>query len=109
MDGFSTLYYALYPNDNLDNKESLAALATLILSTIDQLLGKYEFLWHKDTFELTLNDLEVKNNSGFFLEGRMRVGESIQDEWITVWLLRELSKTYDFVIECANVNYIMFL
>ncbi|EIM22403.1 SGT1-domain-containing protein [Wallemia mellicola CBS 633.66] len=104
MDGFSTLYYALYPSDNLDNKESLAALATLILSTVDQLLGKYEFLWHKDTFELTLNDLEVRNNRGFFLEGRMRVGESIQDEWITVWLLRELSKTYDFVIEIHDTD-----
>ena len=98
MDGYSTIYYALYPSNELkSSKQSLAALTTIILSNINNLLNDFEFVWHKDSFELTLND----DN---FLEGKMRVGESIEDEWVTVWLLKQLSVNYDLVIEIHDTD-----
>jgi hypothetical protein len=32
--------------------------------------------------------------SGRRLEGRMRIGDSVDDEWLVVWLLRDISKTW---------------
>ncbi|TIB00232.1 hypothetical protein E3P94_01791 [Wallemia ichthyophaga] len=88
MSSNSTIHYKLHKQ--LD-ESSLSAVATVILSTVDQLLCKYNYLWHKDPFELTVSD-----NA---LNGSIRVGDSIEDEWVTLWILIQLSITYDFVIE----------
>lgn len=67
-----------------------AALATLISSYVQSLLPA-NFLWNKDAWEL-------KVESPVKLGGTMRVGDAVDDEWLVVWLLREVSKHWPEII-----------
>ncbi|KAI0307939.1 SGT1 protein-domain-containing protein [Multifurca ochricompacta] len=89
-----TVYYALYPPELSSNRSSATALLLSVQNFVESFLT--DFLWHRDAFQLKV----VQNNdrSGWFLEGRMRVGDSIDDEWCVVWLLHEVSKKWDFAI-----------
>jgi hypothetical protein len=43
------------------------------------------------------SDRDTAKPAGFSerkLEGRMRIGDSVDDEWLVVWLLREVSKDW---------------
>ncbi|TFK57504.1 SGT1-domain-containing protein [Heliocybe sulcata] len=88
-----TLQYVLYPSDTSD-KASVTSLATVLQDYVDTLLP--DFLWHRDPFELKV--VTDPESGGWLLEGRMRVGDSVDDEWCVVWLLREISKKWDVVI-----------
>ncbi len=90
-----TLQYALYPPQSLSDKPSVTTFAACMHTYVDSLLP--DFIWHRDAFEL-----KVVPNPDFegqwMLEGRMRVGDSVDDEWCTVWLLKEISNKWDVVI-----------
>ncbi|KAJ3576125.1 hypothetical protein NP233_g625 [Leucocoprinus birnbaumii] len=93
-----TLQYALYPSPQSSDKASVTSLAACIRDYLDGLLQN--FIWHRDAFELkTAQDDATKN---WFLEGRMRVGDSVDDEWCTVWLFREISAKWDLVISAYD-------
>lgn len=95
-----TLQYALYPPPQSSDKDSVTSLAACLLEFVDGLL-KF-FIWHRDAFELrTVEDSET---TGWFLEGRMRVGDSVDDEWCTVWLLREISSKWDLIIRYVAIS-----
>ena len=89
-----TLQYTLYPRDGLDDRASATTLAALMRSYVDSILPGH--LWYRDAFELKV----VKNadTEGWILEGLMRVGDCVDDEWCAVWLLREISAKWDVVI-----------
>lgn len=98
-----TLEYCLYPRESV---HSPAALRTLILEYVAELLPS-NFLWHRDTFEINVKHLDgssFKNsteNSGsndWMFDGRMRVGDCVDDEWCAVWLLKEISTKWDLVV-----------
>ena len=94
-----TLQYTLYPPPALAEKSSATSLAASVQAYVSELLP--HFLWHRDTFEVKIaKDVSsVASSEGrWMLEGRMRVGDSVDDEWCAVWLLREISKKWDFVI-----------
>jgi len=94
-----TLQYILYPPPALAEKSSATTLAASVQAYVSELLP--HFLWHRDSFEVKIaKDIDSAPASGdkWMLEGRMRVGDSIDDEWCVVWLLREISKKWDFVI-----------
>ncbi|KAJ7129973.1 SGT1 protein-domain-containing protein [Mycena crocata] len=89
-----TLQYSLYPPPELSDKASVTSFAACISAWVDQLLP--DFLWHRDAFEL-----KVALHPGspeYFLEGRMRVGDCVDDEWCTVWLLKQISSKWDMAI-----------
>lgn len=89
-----TLQYVLYPSPQFSDKTSVTSLAACIRDFVDGLLPN--FIWHRDAFELkAAEDTDTKT---WYLEGRMRVGDCIDDEWCTVWLLREVSSKWDLVI-----------
>ncbi|KAL8846360.1 MAG: hypothetical protein Q9221_008539 [Calogaya cf. arnoldii] len=49
-----------------------------------------DFIWQRDDFRL-----EIKQQDGLsLLQGRTNFGDSIEDEWLIVYLLRELSKQF---------------
>lgn len=74
-----------------------AALATLITAHVHSLLPQ-PWLWNKDAWEL-----KVGNASK--LEGTMRVGDAVDDEWLVVWLLREVSRRWpDIVMRCVETR-----
>ena len=87
-----TIQYRLYPPQQSADKVSVLALATVLKSHADELLPG--FLWHRDPFELKV----VSDTHGWLLEGTVRVGDCVDDEWCIVWLLREISKKRDVVI-----------
>ncbi len=74
--------------------------------------GQSEWIWHKDPWELrpattaeggvTTNPHKGKGKAvlvaGRDLEGRMRVGDCVDDEWLVVWLLREVSRRWPEVV-----------
>ncbi|KAH7927363.1 SGT1-domain-containing protein [Leucogyrophana mollusca] len=90
-----TLQYALYPPGNLSDKASVTTLATCLQAHVESLLP--DFLWHRDPFQLkVVSDPDKKD--AWMLDGRMRVGDCVDDEWCVVWLLREISAKWDLVI-----------
>ncbi|ORY67076.1 SGT1 protein-domain-containing protein [Pseudomassariella vexata] len=92
-----------------------------VLSTLDgvrkaalQLSDKLtkDYIWQRDSFQL-----DVKHDKGLvYLQGITYYGDSVEDEWLIVYLLRELTKSFQslwvavydsdgefLLIEAANV------
>ncbi|KAG9104956.1 hypothetical protein FRC06_005023 [Ceratobasidium sp. 370] len=101
-----TLEYVLYPRDST---HAPASLRTLVLEYVAGLLPS-TFIWHRDPFELNvcyLGDKPARNSSenpspnAWTFEGRMRVGDCVDDEWCAVWLLREISIKWNLVVRCT--------
>ncbi|KAF9056667.1 SGT1 protein-domain-containing protein [Panaeolus papilionaceus] len=90
-----TLQYALYPPPNQTDKVAVTSLAAYIKAYVENCLPN--FIWHRDAFEVKLTQ-NNNNLESWFLGGRMRVGDSVDDEWCTIWLLRQLSSQWDLVI-----------
>ena len=86
--------YVLYPPSEQADKASATTLAVLMESYAASLLPDMQ--WHRDSFQLKVVPHPLGN--GFILEGHMRVGDSIDDEWCVVWLLREISAKWDVAI-----------
>jgi len=91
-----TVQYRLYPPQQSTDKVSVLTLATVLKSYADDLLPG--FLWHRDPFELKI----ASDVDGWVLEGTMRVGDCVDDEWCVVWLLREISKKWDIAIRSVS-------
>lgn len=90
-----SLQYAIYPAPDAVDRASVTSLAAQIESFVNSLLPGH--IWNRDSFELKLaSQTNSKNN--WFIEGHMRVGDGVDDEWCVVWLLREISKRWDVVI-----------
>ncbi len=106
-----TLQYALYPSQDVaKDRATVTSLAALLEEFVSSLLPQ-RFIWHKDAFELkVVKDNDVKSldrGSGkekefggelWMLEGRMRVGDCVDDEWCVVWLMKEISAKWDVAI-----------
>lgn len=88
-----TVQYALHPPNS--DRTSVTSLALAVQDFVDSLLTD-GFLWHRDVFQLKV--VQDSDSSGWFLEGRVRVGDSIDDEWCVVWLLRQVSEKWDVTI-----------
>lgn len=92
-----TLQYTFHLPKDLSDKASVTTFAACIRTYVEDLLPG--FLWHRDPFELkAVLDADSDNSNTYILEGRMRVGDCVDDEWCTVWLLREISAKWDIVI-----------
>lgn len=98
-----TVAYELYPAATIaSEKQAVAALATVIREWVDAQLPVH--IWHRDAFELKV----VQNpyaSEQWMLEGRMRVGDCVDDEWLVVWLLREASRHWDVVVGCVMLAH----
>ena len=95
------LVYVLYPPQPLADKASCTSLAACIHELVPVLLP--DLLWHRDLFQLKIapDPNAHRGQDKNILEGRMRVGDAVDDEWCVVWLLREISKRWDIVIRSA--------
>lgn len=94
-----TLRYAFYPSSELADHASATTLAACIQTYAENLLPA-DFLWHRDAFEVkvVINPQSDPENRSYFIEGRMRVGDCVDDEWCAVWLLKEISAKWDVAI-----------
>ncbi|KAH9054175.1 SGT1-domain-containing protein [Lactarius vividus] len=93
-----TIYYALHPPESSSDRTSATVLALSVQNFVESLLP--DFLWHRDTFQVKV--VQNRDKSGWILEGWMRVGDSIDDEWCVVWLLREVSEKWDCAISVRD-------
>ncbi|KAN0125412.1 SGT1 domain containing protein [Lactarius tabidus] len=93
-----TIYYALHPPESSSDRTSTTILALSVQNFVESLLP--DFLWHRDTFQVKV--VQNGDKSGWILEGWMRVGDSIDDEWCVVWLLREVSVKWDCAISVRD-------
>ncbi|KAI9512873.1 SGT1-domain-containing protein, partial [Russula earlei] len=93
-----TVHYAFYPQEPLSDRTSVTCLALAVQNFVESLLT--DFLWHRDAF--LINVVQGTERSGWFMEGRMRVGDSIDDEWCIVWLLHEVSEKWDLAISIRD-------
>ena len=96
-----TLQYTLYPPPALADKASVTSFAACIDSFVQSMIPG--FIWHRDPFELKV--VPDSDSDRWMLEGRMRVGDCVDDEWCVVWLLKEVSKRWDVVIRCAELVF----
>lgn len=98
-----TIQYTLYPPPALADKSSATTLAACVQAYVPEILP--QFLWHRDSFEVKVVkdvDCAAARDDKWMLEGRMRVGDSVDDEWCVVWILREISKKWDFAISVMD-------
>ncbi|KAF3942119.1 hypothetical protein ABW19_dt0205759 [Dactylella cylindrospora] len=71
-----------------DVKTNLERMLPDIVKAVEPLIN--EFIWQRDEFNLKL----VEKDGISYLHGQIEFGESIDDEWFTVFLLREISKRF---------------
>ncbi|KAG9314597.1 SGT1 protein-domain-containing protein [Chiua virens] len=97
-----TLLYVLYPPPPLADRVSCTSLIACIHDIVPTLLP--DILWHRDSFQLKIApDPDARRSDDKnILEGRMRVGDAIDDEWCIVWFLREISRRWDIVISASD-------
>lgn len=95
-----TLQYALHlppvPSSEsaAESSADATALATLITSEVESALPN-PWLWNKDPWELkVVPSGSTTAQAPSKLEGRMRVGDAVDDEWLVVWLLRQISERH---------------
>ena len=82
------------------SEAALQATATSILTYVDQLSRDY--IWQREPFNLSITAASFKSLSPH-LTGATRMGESVEDEWYIVWLLKEISlKWPDAAIEMRD-------
>ncbi|KIK71348.1 hypothetical protein GYMLUDRAFT_147777 [Collybiopsis luxurians FD-317 M1] len=101
-----TLHYVLYPPEELADHTSATTLAACIQTFVETLLPA-DFLWHRDAFEIKVvsSDLEWgSKEKKYMLEGRIRVGDCVDDEWFTVWLLKQVSSKWDVAISVSDLD-----
>ena len=90
-----TLHYMIYPPPDSSDKASVTAFAAFIFNHVNTMLPS--FVWHRDSFEVKLVP-DQDNTGSWILEGRMRLGDCVDDEWCTVWLLKEISSKWNVAI-----------
>ncbi|GJJ68141.1 hypothetical protein EMPS_00487 [Entomortierella parvispora] len=91
-----TVSYAIYlrpdsqspPNESHDSNSSVLVAKTLINSIVKEIAGNY--IWHKDAFSLRLQ--KEKGSVPAYLRGETRFGDCLDDEWLVVHILREITK-----------------
>lgn len=77
--------------------DQLPTLAADMLARVHSLCADY--IWQRDSFTLAVAERPEARH----LEGRTAFGDCVDDEWLIVWLLRELSQRWtDVAISCVE-------
>ncbi|KFY39211.1 hypothetical protein V495_06078 [Pseudogymnoascus sp. VKM F-4514 (FW-929)] len=87
----SVEYILFIINNSLSQKEVLARLE-LVRKEATKLTGAIlkDYIWQRDDF-----NLKLEQNSGLMhLRGLTNYGDSVEDEWLVVYILRELTKQF---------------
>ena len=84
--------YTIYILDSkltdLRRREQLRDVQSAVTKQTNKLLEDY--IWQRDGFKLLLD----REDGRSFLRGRTNYGDSVEDEWLIVYILRELSKQF---------------
>lgn len=109
-----TVEYIIFIIDSKFNEAQIRSQLSLIQNSASDAVKKYlkDYIWQRDAFKLEFQ----REDSRWLLRGRTNYGDSVADEWVVVYLLRELSKSFNnawirlfdtdgefLLIEAANV------
>ncbi|MCJ1285771.1 hypothetical protein MMC26_005112 [Xylographa opegraphella] len=83
-----SMYVLDQPLKDAEIRERLRSVLS-VANTLTRKLLK-DFIWQREGFALEL----VREDGISSLQGRTNYGDSIQDEWLIVYILRELSKQF---------------
>lgn len=98
------------PPSSSSSLSAATALAAQINTFIYSDLLPKSWIWHRDSLDLKIVKKEassrLKKQGGeketeldeWRLEGIMRVGDSIEDEWVAVWLVKEITGKWEGVV-----------
>jgi hypothetical protein len=98
FDGFpkrlpeDTVEYAVYIIDAKLAEAQIRSRLNAVLQAASDLIKKLlkDYIWQRDTFSLNLK----RETGSWLLRGRTNYGDSVSDEWLIVFLLRELSRKF---------------
>lgn len=91
-----TLQYTLHLPAHLEPSSTALLVTEFVQSYLPT-----PWMWNKDGWELKIaadSSERAQRGLGGKLEGRMRVGDAVDDEWLVVWLLREISRKWDDIV-----------
>ena len=84
--------YIIYINNSrftdLERRDQLRQVQSAAIKLTNELLK--DFIWQRESFKLSLQ----RDDGRSFLRGRTNYGDSVEDEWLIVYILRELSKQF---------------
>ncbi|XP_038997489.1 protein ecdysoneless homolog isoform X2 [Hibiscus syriacus] len=81
-----TVFYSIYP-DNSFSQDSLQSLHLQILNSVSPFVSSY--IWQHEPFTLSISFHPFPH-----LQGRLRFGDNLNDEWFTVFLLFQISLSF---------------
>jgi hypothetical protein len=96
-----TLFYELYPPEAMADRASVTTLAVVMQTFVESLIPNMQ--WHRDAFELKVS--KNPESETYMLEGTMRVGDCVDDEWCAVWMLQQISSKWDVAIRCGDFGF----
>ncbi|BGP37130.1 hypothetical protein JCM10449v2_001034 [Rhodotorula kratochvilovae] len=80
-----------------DDQAALASLAAQILAFAQE--HTHDYIWHKQGLTLQVSPLSFAAPAAarqhLFLQGKSEVTDAVDDEWLLVWLLRQVSTHWD--------------
>ncbi|KAE9980371.1 hypothetical protein EG327_006581 [Venturia inaequalis] len=87
-----TIVYVIYIIDSKLADAQIRSRLNIVLQAANVLIKKYlkDYIWQRDDFKLALK----REDGTWLLRGRSNFGDSSADEWLIVYLIRELSKQY---------------
>lgn len=85
-----TLYIIDSRLNDIDVREKLREVQSAASKVIKKLLK--DFIWQREEFALEL--IRETGQIRSFLRGRTNYGDSVEDEWLIVYILRELSRNF---------------
>jgi hypothetical protein len=87
---YDSCRYAIHFPASENSRSALESIRDEIQAFID---GRSRgFIWNHEDIELRVADAPGTANA--WIEGNTVVGDSVEDEWFIVWLLREVSKRW---------------
>ena len=85
-----TLYIIESKLNDFDIREKLREVQSEAIKMTKKLLK--HFIWQREIFALEL--IRENDEPRSFLRGRTNFGDSVEDEWLIVYILRELSASF---------------
>ncbi|KAI0024090.1 SGT1-domain-containing protein [Xylariomycetidae sp. FL0641] len=84
--------YMLFIIDSQLDARTLLAELEKIRKSATQLCNRVasEYIWQRDSFQLGMK----RDTNLVYLHGRTDYGDSVEDEWLIVYLLRELTRSF---------------
>jgi hypothetical protein len=88
-----TICYRLHSPLGQSSKTDVESLSVVIQTYLSDLLPGH--LWNRDNFEL--KPVQDVNHEHWLLQGIMRVGDCVDDEWLVVWLLKQITSKWPVI------------